>query len=480
MTARLVSAGAGDRRALVVCYLVGRQLDADLIAALDGALDGACIVAFDDPSGEPLITTQLRARDAGWRDGPLVLIGYSAGVLQGVRQRLLDGAEPAAVVAIDGTHAGLPPRRWQLEPWERLAAAARAGRRLFVATHTYLSYVERLADPYQATATTLRQATGWPLEHGGPLPLGVEHSDGALHVHSYESGPIDGQAHRDQLRVALPAMLRRYVAPWLARWSLPPRKDTPTPATLPTGASRLLSLGSQGPDVATWQVLLHELGHDAGNIDGIFGPVTDVATRAFQRVAGLASDGVAGPATRAAAGARRAPSDRPTTEWPSDLGTALLEQAQADLRAGVRETLGANDGTRIREYLAGTGAPRGSSWCAAALRFWLRAAAAGLAVALPIQGSVGAKATMVQLQRAKRWWTAEELRQHPERLRPGMIVVWHRGAPGAWTGHAGVCSRSEGLHFRSIEGNSGMGSSQVAEMHHHIGEAHLLGAGWVD
>jgi hypothetical protein len=61
-----------------------------------------------------------------------------------------------------------------------------------------------------------------------------------------------------------------------------------------------------------------------------------------------------------------------------------------------------------------------------------------------------------------------------------MIVVWHRGAPGAWTGHVGVVSQADEQRFRSIEGNSGPAGDRVAEMQHHLGEANLLGAGWVD
>jgi N-acetylmuramoyl-L-alanine amidase len=42
---------------------------------------------------------------------------------------------------------------------------------------------------------------------------------------------------------------------------------------------------------------VHELGYDAGPVDGIFGPETEVGLRAFQRDYGLTSDGTCGPAT---------------------------------------------------------------------------------------------------------------------------------------------------------------------------------------
>ena len=70
-------------------------------------------------------------------------------------------------------------------------------------------------------------------------------------------------------------------------------------APLASGQVRLLRLATpwlRGADVAAWQRVV---GVPA---DGVFGPVTDAATRAFQRRAGVAVDGVVGPRTRAAAG----------------------------------------------------------------------------------------------------------------------------------------------------------------------------------
>lgn len=486
MTARVISLGAGDGRALVVMYLVpsahepGRPSLDDQIRE---ALPGACVIAFADADGEPLRVTQERARQLGWTVGPTILGGYSAGCLRGVRRRLLEGAAPAGVVAIDGPHASMPPTAWQLDHWRAHFEAARAGRELFVATHTLQTYVERLPGQqrYQATVTTLRQITGWPLADAGPLPLGVEHVDGDAHVHSYASAEIDGAAHSAQLLTVLPEMLRRHVASWLAARGALQRSTTPAPATLPTGAPRNLRAGDRGPDVGAWQRHLHALGYDPGAADEAFGPVTLAATRAYQRAYGLHVDGVVGPATRAAAErALTPPPDRPTTPTDVDLGAALLEQARADLAAGVRETDGRNDGPRIREYFAGTGAPRGSAWCAAAVRFWLRMAAAKCRATTPIQGSVSARATAEQLRRAGRWMSAEELRAHPGRLQPGQLVVWWRERPGGPYGHIGVVSTTCGEHFTSIDGNGGPAGDRVAEMPHDLGEERLLGAGWVN
>ena len=63
--------------------------------------------------------------------------------------------------------------------------------------------------------------------------------------------------------------------------------------------SRLVRRGLKGWDVAALQYLLARRGYPPGAIDGVFGPVTDIAVRNYQRGLGLASDGVVGPNTLA-------------------------------------------------------------------------------------------------------------------------------------------------------------------------------------
>jgi N-acetylmuramoyl-L-alanine amidase len=53
----------------------------------------------------------------------------------------------------------------------------------------------------------------------------------------------------------------------------------------------------RGDDVADLQLRLGTLGFDAGRVDGIFGPQTELALIDFQRNAGLPTDGIAGQAT---------------------------------------------------------------------------------------------------------------------------------------------------------------------------------------
>lgn len=61
--------------------------------------------------------------------------------------------------------------------------------------------------------------------------------------------------------------------------------------------TRTLRQGHRGPDVQRWQQFLEDQGVSPGAIDGVFGPKTAEATRAFQSAHGLKADGVAGPQT---------------------------------------------------------------------------------------------------------------------------------------------------------------------------------------
>ncbi len=56
-------------------------------------------------------------------------------------------------------------------------------------------------------------------------------------------------------------------------------------------SSHLLRQGNSGPQVANMQHLLTDHGYACGGVDGIFGPNTAAALRAFQRSAGIAVDG---------------------------------------------------------------------------------------------------------------------------------------------------------------------------------------------
>ncbi|MDX1690205.1 MAG: peptidoglycan-binding domain-containing protein [Acidimicrobiia bacterium] len=59
----------------------------------------------------------------------------------------------------------------------------------------------------------------------------------------------------------------------------------------------MLRNGSRGDEVTELQEALAEAGHDPGPVDGVFGPKTEAAVRAFQEAKGLQVDGIVGPNT---------------------------------------------------------------------------------------------------------------------------------------------------------------------------------------
>ena len=92
--------------------------------------------------------------------------------------------------------------------------------------------------------------------------------------------------------------------------TVPP--TTVPPTTVPT---ETLRRGDQGAAVRSLQTQLQDLGYWLGGVGDTFGPLTEQAVTAFQKVEGLTPDGVAGSATQAAL----ARADRPTSSASGDL-----------------------------------------------------------------------------------------------------------------------------------------------------------------
>jgi rare lipoprotein A (peptidoglycan hydrolase) len=69
------------------------------------------------------------------------------------------------------------------------------------------------------------------------------------------------------------------------------------PASAATLGERTLEKGDRGGDVVTLQRVLAMKGYPVGSADGIFGRMTKVAVKRFQKRKGLAADGAVGPLT---------------------------------------------------------------------------------------------------------------------------------------------------------------------------------------
>lgn len=83
----------------------------------------------------------------------------------------------------------------------------------------------------------------------------------------------------------------------------------------------VLRWGSEGDSVVDLQGWLTALGYDPGASDGVFGPRTDDAARAFQADHGLVAAGIVGPLTWAALDAgsgSQAPPPSPTSSGPAE------------------------------------------------------------------------------------------------------------------------------------------------------------------
>ena len=113
------------------------------------------------------------------------------------------------------------------------------------------------------------------------------------------------------------------------------------PTNQPASARPLIWQGSRGPAVSDLQRMLNTWIAQSGAglrplaVDGIFGPKTDAAVRAYQRAKGLAVDGVVGPQTWGAllgpAAAPRPATTRPATRAPGSSPSRPINTGGRDL-----------------------------------------------------------------------------------------------------------------------------------------------------
>jgi len=130
-----------------------------------------------------------------------------------------------------------------------------------------------------------------------------------LVVQTPEGAPVDGCPYR-LLIDGLPPHAGRTDGGGALECPIRPTDDH---ATLELGPDRRLAAGTEPrmfdlqlgaldpvSELAGVQARLNNLGFEAGQVDGIAGPLTRAGVRAFQRAAGLVVDGIPGPNTQAA------------------------------------------------------------------------------------------------------------------------------------------------------------------------------------
>jgi hypothetical protein len=348
---------------------------------------------------------------------PIRLLGYSAGC-SGVRELCAAGLRPAEVFTFDGTHASFDrrPQTMPLGEWRDLYARAQRGELSWVASHIYNTYTEQLDPGPYKSTVTVLREVTGEL-----LPMPAE-----------GAGPT-------------------YTRPEAANGHM----------VIASYRSGSCDKEAHGKQINTYAEQLCEsfLSLDARPLGPSVGTLVANVFGALSRLA-----------------------------WPfagpgMTLGAAVLQEALKSLEARVSEAKGKpNAGIVVDAWLAEVGAPSPNNWCAASVAHWLRMASTRLGVKAPIAGSAGAKATKAQFEQAGRWIDIAKVRADKADLIPGMVPVWHRGKPGDWTGHIGILETVpvDGLHFTSIEGNSGPTGTEVARMTRRLDDPLLLGFGRLD
>lgn len=163
-----------------------------------------------------------------------------------------------------------------------------------------------------------------------------------------DAAGIDGNDFRARIKGALPGG---------------PAVPPPTPPVTESG-ERTLRRGMSGPDVKAWQTILS--GFDASiKPDGIFGPLSERVTKAFQAKLGLNPDGIVGKDTRrktaellaylaAAAAAPPPPPPYPGLLKRGSRGTAV-RQVQQRLGIHVDGDYGPATDHAVRAFQRGRG-----------------------------------------------------------------------------------------------------------------------------
>lgn len=186
------------------------------------------------------------------------------------------------------------------------------------------------------------------------------------------------------------------------------------------------------------QQALAARGFDPGPVDGVNGPLTLRAVRAFQRSVGLDADGIVGPLTRG----KLFPSFSPTapgTAIPLDMPWLI----EADRLRGLREGPGRADNPVILDWaraldVEGVFTGDDVAWCGLFTAHCVRSALPDE----PLPGNLlGARA-----------WGKFGLEVSPQW---GAVMVFWRGSPDGWQGHVGFYWAEDATHFHILGGNQG-------------------------
>ncbi len=212
MTLRLVQAGEGTPRPIVIAFLVGPHVDAKMREALGPTV---AIVADDSATGtEGTVQILGKFGLTAFIGSDTTLAGWSQGGAR-VRDLYAGGSRPRNIIVCDSTHARWPitPADPTLRKWQALADAGRRGDCRVVMTCSSMRYTKdlpRTADsgPFAPTLDVVRAITGWPLTESLDGMMA-----GGLVAIKFPSDNIDAAAHIRQQTIVLSQLFRHYVRP---------------------------------------------------------------------------------------------------------------------------------------------------------------------------------------------------------------------------------------------------------------------------
>ena len=260
------------------------------------------------------------------------------------------------------------------------------------------------------------------------------------------------------------------------------------PTTKPTGGTTspsavphtLLKEGSRGASVLDAQKELKAAGFNPGPLDGVFGPKTQAAVKAFQKSHGLVQDGIVGPKTWGALKGDRFEPGKPSTGGgkPSTGGTGGTGSTGGTTGTGGKPPSGAvqkllaeaashvgfhevgNNGNPFSKAL---GRPA-EAWCADFVSYC--AQKAGLHI-----NTASAQGVQDAITKQGGW----KGKNNPQ---PGDAVTFAWDGKGGWADHVGMVektfTKNGKLWVQTIEGNS---SDQVARRTYPANSAVIKGYG---
>ena len=197
-------------------------------------------------------------------------------------------------------------------------------------------------------------------------------------------------------------------------------------------------------DIRNVQLRLRALGYDPGPIDGLRGPRTDAAIRAFKRGIGFRDRPYLGPLTIKALFAE--PSEESNLPW-------------MDVAAQVRGLHETRDRSRLREWFTPSVMwidPEKVAWC-------------GAFVETCIKRAIPTADTPDNPLGARQWSSFGK----PTGPRFGSVLVFWRGSRSGWQGHVGFYQAEDASHYHVLGGNQ---SDAVTVSR--IAKSRLLDARW--